>query len=61
MSDPRRLRVSARGVSGEQRWAIVGATLDGRVLFIVYTRRGGRLRVVTARSTDPTERRWYRR
>lgn len=51
VTDPRRLRAPAYEVEGEERRAVVGATEDGRVLFVVYTRRDGRLRVITARGT----------
>lgn len=61
MTDPRRLRVPAYDVEGERRRAVVGATEDGRVLFVVYTRRGDRLRVITARDAHPAQRRRYRR
>lgn len=33
---------------GEQRWASVGPTDDGRLLVVVWTVRGDRVRVVTA-------------
>ena len=48
ISDPRRIRKPARRVRGEARWGIVGSTEAGRVLSIIYTRRAGRLRVVSA-------------
>jgi uncharacterized DUF497 family protein len=59
--DPRRLRMPAYDVEGEERRAVLGATEDGRVLFVVYTRRRGRLRVITARDAHPVQRRRYRR
>ncbi len=45
----------------ERRWGLVGATENDRVLFIVYTRRAGRIRVLHARDADPGVRRRYRR
>ncbi len=53
--------VGAYNVEGERRWAVIGAAADGRVLFVVYTWRHGRIRVVTARDADLAQRRRYRR
>lgn len=41
-----------RGGANIARW---------RLLFVVYTRRRGLIRVVTARDAHPDDRRWYRR
>ncbi len=38
-ADPQRREVSARDVHSEERHALLGATLDGRVLLVVYTWR----------------------
>jgi uncharacterized DUF497 family protein len=59
--DPRRIGTAAYNLGEERRWAYLGATELGRVLFIVFARRGGRIRVVTARDAEPAERRRYRR
>lgn len=59
--DPRRIRVPSHHGSDEPRWAILGATESGRILFVVYTRRANRVRVVAARNATQTERRRYRR
>lgn len=61
LHDSRRVGIAAYNVTGERRSAVVGATEDGRVLFVVYTWRGGRIRVVTARDADQAQRRRYRR
>ena len=45
---------------GEERWATLAATEDARVLFVVFTRRQSKLRVVTARDATAREKRWYR-
>ena len=37
-----------RTVEGEDRWSYVGETIGGRVLQVVITMRGERIRVVTA-------------
>ncbi len=59
--DPRRIGVSAYNVEGERRWAVIGATEAGRVLFVIFTRRSRRRRVVAARDADRAERRRYGR
>ena len=60
-ADTRRVSVEAYNTSTERRWAIVGSSDDERVLFVVYTRRDGAIRVVTARDASPTLVRRYRR
>jgi uncharacterized DUF497 family protein len=61
--DPERVKSDARNVAGEKREALIGATDDGRILHIVYTRRGSegaKVRPITARDADETEKRRYR-
>jgi uncharacterized DUF497 family protein len=41
--------------------AVIGATETRRILFMVFTRRGGKIRLKTARDAEPSERRRYRR
>jgi len=59
--DPSRLGANAYNVEGEQRWAAIGATEEGRILFVVFTHRGSRVRVITAREAGGREKRRYRR
>jgi uncharacterized protein len=59
--DPYRLGAGAYNVGGERRSAVIGATEDGRILFVVYTWRDRKVRVVTARDADLAQRRRYRR
>lgn len=59
--DFRRIGVPAYQVEGETRWAVIGATEDGRILFVVFARRGRRVRLIAARNATPAERRRYRR
>ncbi len=59
--DPDRVGASARNVAGEQRFAVVGATESGRMLFVIFTRREERIRPITARDADDGEKRRYRR
>lgn len=44
----------------EGRFYALGQTDEGRALFIAFTMRGGRLRVVSARDMSRKERRAYR-
>jgi uncharacterized protein len=59
--DPDRIGTDAYGLNGEKRWAFIGATETGRVLFVVMTRRRSRVRVVTGRNATERETRQYRR
>jgi len=52
-----RLGSPARDVFGEQRRGVIGATSAGRVIFVVVTRRGNAVRVVTAREANEREKR----
>ena len=45
-----------------KRYIALGETLDGRLAFVVFRRLpGGLIRVITARDTDDSERRLFRR
>jgi uncharacterized DUF497 family protein len=44
---------------GERRWAVVGMTEDRHLIFVVFTRRGQAIRVVTARAANNSQRRRY--
>jgi len=61
LMDPRRTKAPAYSTERERRRAALGATMDGRLLFVVYTVRHGRLRVVAARDATARQRRRYRR
>ena len=59
LADPRRIGTAAYDSVNERRWAVLGATDDRRVLFIVFTNRRGKLRVVAARDATLAQRRRY--
>jgi uncharacterized protein len=61
LTDPRRLVLRIRSQRGEERWAALGATEAGRILFAVFTRRRGRVRVIAARDATLGEKRRYRK
>ena len=45
---------------GEDRFTLIGRALDG-VLTVIYTERGGRVRIISAREAHEYERRNYYR
>jgi uncharacterized protein len=47
--------------TGEERWLSVGSTSRGRLLAVVWTIRGTRVRVVTAYPADKRLQRFYER
>ena len=61
LGDPHRRVQPAYDWRGQRRWAMLGATEAGRILFVVFTRRVRVIRVVTARLATERERRRYRR
>jgi len=42
----------------EERWVLLGMNGD-RLLIVVYTIRGGKVRIISAREAEPHERRKY--
>ncbi|MDL2342660.1 BrnT family toxin [Deinococcus sp. MIMF12] len=61
LGDPHVVKGQAhRRDSQEPRAAVLGQTEFGRLLFVVFTVRAGRLRVVTARDATVNEKRRYR-
>jgi uncharacterized protein len=61
LRDSLRTGAPSYSVPAEQRRAFLGRTEDGRLLYVVTTRRRGAVRVVTARDATPDEYRLYRR
>ncbi len=58
-NEPIVTKVEKRGVSQEERVSALGATNGGRFLFVVFTIRTGRIRVVSARDMNKRERKIY--
>lgn len=44
---------------GERRWVAVGP-LEGRLIAVVFTKRGDTFRIISARRARANEREWYR-
>jgi uncharacterized protein len=59
IDDPHALSVPAYVGGGEMRFGLLGATVDGRVLVVIYTWRGQLRRVVTAYPANPHLQRYY--
>jgi uncharacterized protein len=59
--DPRFLVDSRTRAEGENRLRALGKAWTGRILFVVFTKRAARIRVVTARDAGEDEKKRYRR
>jgi uncharacterized DUF497 family protein len=55
------LALTIRDLSSEdeERWVTMGMDVSGRLLVVVYTWRGERVRLISARQAMPNERRQY--
>jgi uncharacterized DUF497 family protein len=59
-SDPNTLTIFDVAHSDEEdRFIDIGLSTSGRVLVVVYTERGERIRIISCRKATPTERRQY--
>lgn len=45
--------------ANEQRYVDIGRSDRGRVLVVVYTERGAKIRIISCRKATPSERRLY--
>lgn len=59
-TDPAQVDRDAYMVRGERRWTFFARTQGGRILFVVYTMRGERVRVISVRDAEESEKRIYR-
>lgn len=57
--EPLLVSADAKHSQVEQRWRALGMTLSGRTLYLVFTLRGARIRVLAARNMNRKERRNY--
>lgn len=58
-NEPIVTKVEKRGVSQEERLSALAVTNEGRFLFVVFTMRRGRTRVVSARDMNKKEGKIY--
>jgi uncharacterized DUF497 family protein len=56
--DPYVIEFDDRNASGELRFSAIGL-VDDRMLFVTYTMRGDAVRIISARGTEPHEKRKY--
>ncbi len=59
LSDPMALTLEDAGAVGERRHVTVGLGSAGEVLVVVWTDRGGRYRLISARRATRRERKAY--
>ena len=59
LRDPRAVTIEDPDSEGEQRFVTAGADTLGRVLVVVYTLRGDRIRLISARKASKGEARQY--
>jgi uncharacterized DUF497 family protein len=59
--DSRRIPAPAYQGTNERRRGVLGATIAGRLLFVVFTYRNELVRIITARNANAQEKRRYER
>lgn len=59
LEDDSALTMSDLSSVDEERWVTMGLDAFGRVLVVVHTWRGERVRLISAREATPRERRHY--
>lgn len=59
LEDDLALTMRDRSAFDEDRWVSLGTDALGRVLVMVYTWRGDKIRIISARPATPRERRQY--
>jgi uncharacterized protein len=59
IDDPHALALPAYVVGSEVRFGVLGATIENRVLMVIYTWRGDQRRVVTAFPATAPQQRFY--
>ena len=59
LEDERALTIRDPSPENEERWVTIGLDAFGRVIVLVYTWRGERARLISARKATPRERRLY--
>lgn len=59
LEDDLALTIRDLSLEGEERWVTIGLDASRRLLVVVYTWRGERVRLISARHATPHERRQY--
>ncbi|MGH3087007.1 MAG: BrnT family toxin [Rubrobacteraceae bacterium] len=60
-TDPDQIDRETYVAKGEKRWTFFAKTWGGRILFVVYTMREDKVRVISAREAEDDEKRIYRK
>lgn len=55
LRDPLALTIEDPDAEGEERYVTLGADALGRILVVVHTPRGERIRFISARKASPSE------
>ncbi len=58
--DPRRVRVDTYNARGERRYGVIGQSVGGDILHVVFVMRDGKIRPFHCRRATPAEKRRYR-
>lgn len=61
VNKPLRVNKDENHSKTEERWEALGKANNGRLLFIVFTIRSNKIRVISARDQNKKERREYKR
>ncbi len=59
LNDPLALTIEDDAAEGEQRFVSIGMNTFGSLMVVVYTHRGGAVRLISVRKAEPKERRVY--
>ncbi len=59
LNDPLALTIEDDAAEGEQRFVSIGMNTFGSLMVVVYTHRGGDVRLISVRKAEPKERRAY--
>ena len=59
LEDDSALTIRDLSSEDEERWVTMGMDVSGRLLVVVYTWRGERVRLISARQATPDERQQY--
>jgi uncharacterized protein len=59
LHDPLAITIEDSSALDEQRWISVGTNSLGSLMVVVWTARGGEIRLISARSATPKERKSY--
>jgi len=59
LNDPMALTIEDVSSAGEARYVSIGTSVFGHLLVVVWTQRGNRVRLISARKATPKERRAY--